>query len=41
MRTEDVKVVELGSVSADTRGLIIGAAETEFGHMLPPSLYDD
>jgi len=41
MRIEDMKVVELGSVSADTRGGMIGIADGEFGWMLRAGLQDD
>lgn len=41
MRIEDRKIVELGSVSADTRGSVMGIADSEFGKMWRPSLQDD
>ncbi|MFS2108751.1 hypothetical protein ACCC88_03620 [Sphingomonas sp. Sphisp140] len=41
MRTEETKLVELGSVSADTRGSVMGIADNEFGWMRPLGLHDD
>jgi len=36
-----VDVIELGSVSADTRGFLIGAAESEFGFLRPAMFAED
>jgi len=41
MRNEDSLVVELGSVSADTRGSVMGISDHEFGWMRPTGLHDD
>lgn len=41
MRIEDMKVVELGSVSVHTRGNLIGIVDGEFGRMILPGLHDD
>lgn len=41
MHIEDVEVIELGSVSADTRGLLVGVAESEFGFMHPGGFAED
>lgn len=41
MRTEDLKIVELGSVSAATRGSVMGITDHEFGWMKPIGLHDD
>ncbi len=41
MRSEETKLIELGSVSGDTRGGVMGIADSEFGKMWRPSLHDD
>lgn len=41
MRIEDRKIVELGSVSADTCGAVMGISDHEFGWMKPTGLHDD
>jgi hypothetical protein len=41
MLIEDWKIVDLGSVTADTRGNMIGIVDGEFGRMLLPGLHDD
>lgn len=41
MQVDDGMVIELGSVSADTRGLLIGLVESEMGFMRMLSLDTD
>lgn len=41
MTVEDVKVIELGSVSGDTRGNPVGRAESDSGFLQLGGLTDD
>jgi hypothetical protein len=41
MRSEETKLVELGSVSGDTRGAVMGISDHEFGRMKLTGLHDD
>ena len=41
MHIEDVKVIELGTASTETRGCLFGFADIELGLFLPTGLQDD
>lgn len=41
MRSEDLDVIELGSVSADTQGGVTGIADGDAGYMNVLGLSDD
>ncbi|CUS45776.1 MAG: benenodin family lasso peptide [Pseudomonadota bacterium] len=41
MNREHEDTIELGVVSIDTKGLPVGAADTEFGQQKPIGLSDD
>lgn len=41
MRSEDNDVIELGTVSADTRGGMSGLSDGDSGMMMHPGLRDD
>lgn len=41
MRSEDLDVIELGSVSADTKGGVTGIADSDAGYMNVLGLSDD
>lgn len=41
MATEDMDVIELGTVSVDTQGGMMGIADTDLGWELHPGLKDD
>lgn len=41
MQFENGKIIELGSVTTDTRGSVMGIADSEFGKMWRPSLHED
>jgi hypothetical protein len=41
MNREVEDTIELGVVSADTKGLLVGSADTEFGRQQPIGLSDD
>jgi len=41
MNREHEDIIELGVVSADTRGKLVGFADTEEGQQIHPGLTDD
>lgn len=41
MNREHEDTIELGAVSTDTKGLPVGAVDTEFSHQKPIGLSDD
>ena len=41
MRNEETNTIELGTISADTRGSVMGIIDSEFGKMWNPGLHDD